>query len=44
MLAVEVGQGQARAVASLWKEAGLTQVSAVRDYAGIERVITGVKP
>lgn len=41
MLAVEVGQGQAAAVISLWRDAGLETVSTVRDYAGIERVVLG---
>ncbi|MES2463565.1 MAG: peptide chain release factor N(5)-glutamine methyltransferase [Armatimonadota bacterium] len=41
MLAVEVGQGQAEDVASLWRGDGLTNVSTVRDYAGIERVVLG---
>ncbi len=43
LLAVEVGMGQADAVARLWHEAGLTNVQTMSDYAGIERVVTGVK-
>jgi release factor glutamine methyltransferase len=43
-LAVEVGQGQANDVLSLWQNAGLTGVSTMRDYAGIERVVLGHKP
>ncbi len=41
ILAVEVGQGQAEEVATLWQAAGLGDVSTVRDYAGIERVVRG---
>jgi release factor glutamine methyltransferase len=41
ILAVEVGQGQAEEVVSLWRDAGLVYVSTVRDYAGIERVVVG---
>lgn len=44
LLAVEVGMGQAQAVADLWRSAGLTDVTATRDYAGIERVVTGRRP
>jgi release factor glutamine methyltransferase len=40
-LAVEVGQGQARAVEGLFERSGLTQVEAIRDLAGIPRVVTG---
>lgn len=44
LLVVEVGQGQAAAVAELWTNAGLTNVQTTRDYAGIERVVSGVNP
>ena len=44
LLAVEVGQGQAEAVAELWRAAGMTHVSVTRDYAGIPRVVTGSRP
>jgi release factor glutamine methyltransferase len=38
-LAVEVGEGQADAVAALAREAGFTTVAKRRDLAGIERVV-----
>ena len=41
LLAVEVGQGQADAVAELWRGAGLTDVQTVPDYSGIARVVRG---
>jgi release factor glutamine methyltransferase len=40
-LAVEVGQGQARAVEGLFERAHLTHVETIRDFAGIPRVVTG---
>jgi len=40
-LAVEVGEGQAPAVAELMRGAGLGEVEARRDLAGIERVVVG---
>jgi len=40
-LAIEVGQGQSRAVESLFERAGFAQVEAIRDLAGIPRVVTG---
>jgi release factor glutamine methyltransferase len=43
LLAVEVGQGQAEAVMALWRGAGLTDVAAIADYAGILRVVVGIK-
>jgi release factor glutamine methyltransferase len=45
-LAVEVGEGQAGAVAELMRDAGLGEVEVRRDLAGIERVVVGrsVKP
>ena len=42
-LAVEVGAGQAEAVAALFSAAGLTEVRTLRDLAGICRVVIGVK-
>lgn len=42
-LAVEVGAGQAAAVAALFSAAGLTEVRTLRDLAGICRVVIGVK-
>jgi release factor glutamine methyltransferase len=40
-LAVEVGEGQAQAVAELFREAGFGEVEARRDLAGIERIVIG---
>jgi release factor glutamine methyltransferase len=40
-LAIEVGQGQARTVESLFERSGFTQVESIRDLAGIPRVVTG---
>jgi release factor glutamine methyltransferase len=40
-LAVEVGEGQAEAVAELMREAGFGAIEARRDLAGIERVVLG---
>jgi release factor glutamine methyltransferase len=41
LLAVEVGQGQSRAVEALFEKAGLRAVETKRDLAGIPRVVTG---
>jgi release factor glutamine methyltransferase len=41
MLAVEVGQGQSRAVEALLERAGLRAVETDRDLAGIPRVVRG---
>ena len=38
-LAVEVGEGQAEAVAALMREAGFGAIETRRDLAGIERVV-----
>jgi release factor glutamine methyltransferase len=45
-LAVEVGEGQASAVADLMRDAGFGEIETRRDLAGIERVVVGrsVKP
>jgi release factor glutamine methyltransferase len=40
-LAVEVGEGQASAVAALLREAGFGEIETRRDLAGIERVVVG---
>ncbi len=40
-LALEVGEGQANAVAALLREAGFARVEMRRDLAGIERVVVG---
>lgn len=44
LLAVEVGRGQAPAVAELWRTAGLQGVCTRPDLAGIERVVAGWLP
>jgi release factor glutamine methyltransferase len=41
MLAVEVGQGQSKAVETLFERAGFRGVETIRDLAGIPRVVTG---
>ena len=41
LLAIEVGAGQAAAVAELMRAAGFRDVVARRDLAGIERVVVG---
>jgi release factor glutamine methyltransferase len=40
-VALEVGAGQAPAVGALLRSAGMTEVAAHRDLAGIERVVVG---
>jgi release factor glutamine methyltransferase len=42
-LAVEVGEGQAAAVAELMRGAGFGQIERRRDLAGIERVVVGLR-
>lgn len=44
LAAVEVGMGQAEAVAAMFADAGLGDVRIVPDYAGIGRVVLGVRP
>jgi len=41
LLALEVGEGQAPTVADLITAAGFTEVEALKDLAGIERVVVG---
>ncbi len=41
LLAIEVGEGQAPAVGELMADAGFAEVQALRDLAGIERVVVG---
>lgn len=41
LVALEVGAGQASAVAALLRDAGLDQIAIRRDLAGIERVVVG---
>lgn len=43
-LLVEVGAGQAAAVAGLFKTAGLVEIGARRDFAGHDRVVMGRAP
>ena len=43
LCAVEVGIGQAPDVARLWEAAGLTDITVVPDYAGVDRVVLGTK-
>jgi release factor glutamine methyltransferase len=40
-LVVEVGDGQAAAVAALFREAGFAEIRTRRDLAGVERVVLG---
>jgi release factor glutamine methyltransferase len=42
VLAVEVGAGQAHAAADLFARAGFVDIAIARDYARIERVVSGV--
>lgn len=42
-LAIEIGHGQAEVVRELFREAGFSDVSAAKDYGGIERVVSGVR-
>lgn len=39
---VEVGEGQAVRVAALFRFAGLTEIRILKDFNGIERVVTGI--
>ena len=43
-LVLEIGEGQADATAALLGEAGFADVQKKRDLAGIDRVVSGVKP
>jgi release factor glutamine methyltransferase len=44
VLALEIGAGQAEATRALLQAAGFSDVQARKDLAGIERVVSGVKP
>jgi len=44
VLALEIGAGQAAAVGELIREAGFPELEALRDLAGIERVLVGRRP
>jgi release factor glutamine methyltransferase len=41
-LLFEIGYNQGEAVSSMMKEAGFSQVSIIKDYAGLDRVVFGV--
>jgi release factor glutamine methyltransferase len=43
-IVLEVGDGQAAAVASLLKEAGYEEIGVSRDLAGCERIVEGKRP
>src|SRR5215207_3902236 len=43
-VALEIGAGQARAVAGLMREAGFPELQTIADLAGIERVLVGRRP
>lgn len=40
----EIGYAQAQAVAMLLQEAGFIQIEVLKDYAGLDRVVFGMKP
>lgn len=42
-LFLEIGCGQAGAVRTLMQEAGFSQVQTVKDYAGLDRVVCGIR-
>jgi len=42
-LLLEIGHGQLRAVRALLRSAGLRETEAIRDYAGIARVIVAYR-
>jgi len=44
LLALEIGEDQAQAVKALMTAAGFESIDAVNDLAGIERVVSGIKP
>jgi methylase of polypeptide subunit release factors len=41
VVGLEVGEGQADAVAEMLREAGFDEIETRRDLAGIERVVVG---
>lgn len=43
MLCFEVGIGQAAAVAALLQQNGFASIAVIRDYQGIERVVSGIR-
>ncbi len=42
--AVEIGEGQGEAVSALFRRAGLLEISVLRDFNGLERVVAGFRP
>jgi release factor glutamine methyltransferase len=42
--AFEIGDTQGEAVSDIMSEAGFAEVSVALDYAGRDRVVTGVRP
>jgi release factor glutamine methyltransferase len=42
--AFEIGASQGEAVSAIMSEAGFTDVSVASDYAGLDRIVTGVRP
>jgi release factor glutamine methyltransferase len=44
VLAVEIGADQGEAVRALFAGAGMQEIAVRRDYAGLDRVVSGVRP
>lgn len=44
VLAMEIGAGEAAATAALFEERGFRGIEIARDYAKIERVVSGIRP
>jgi release factor glutamine methyltransferase len=44
VLAVEIGADQGEAVRGLFADAGLREIALQRDYAGLDRVVSGLRP
>lgn len=44
MLFLEIGYDQKEEVASLMRQAGFREVETVKDYAGLDRVVYGIRP
>ena len=42
LVAVEIGESQGPAVARLFQQAGLTAVETAQDWAGLDRVVSGL--
>ena len=41
---MEIGSGQAKAVSELLREAGFKEIDICRDFAGLDRVVSGRLP